>query len=51
MATKLRKQNATRRKMYGFHMCIIESMNLVEVFPCKSVGCSLESLGLAIELI
>jgi hypothetical protein len=47
----LQQQNATRRKMYGFHMCSGESMNMVEGFPCKSVGCPLGILGLAIELI
>jgi hypothetical protein len=38
-------------KMYGFHMCSVEFMNLVEGFPCKSVGCPLGSLGLVVELI
>jgi regulator of replication initiation timing len=46
-----RQQNATRRKRYGFHMCSVEFMNLVEGFPCKSVGCPLGSLGLVVELI
>jgi hypothetical protein len=48
-AEKSQQQNATRRKMYGCHMCCLELMNLVEGFPCKSVGCSLESLGLVVE--
>jgi regulator of replication initiation timing len=48
---KSRQQNATRRKRYGFHMCSVEFMNLVEGFPCKSVGCPLGSLGLVVELI
>jgi hypothetical protein len=38
-------------KRYGFHMCSVEFMNLVEGFPCKSVGCPLGSLGLVVELI
>ena len=36
--------------MYGFHMCSVEFMNLVEGFPCKFVGRPLESLGLVVEL-
>jgi hypothetical protein len=48
-AEKSRQQNATRRKRYGFHMCSVELMNLVEGFPCKSVGCPLGSLGLVVE--
>jgi regulator of replication initiation timing len=48
---KSRQQNATRRKRYGFHMCSVELMNLVEVFPCKYVGCPLGSLGILVELI
>jgi hypothetical protein len=35
--------------MYGFHMCSVESMNLVEGFPCKYVGFPLGSLGLVVE--
>jgi hypothetical protein len=38
-------------KMYGFHMCSVEFMNLVEGFPCKSIGCNPRSLGLVVELI
>ena len=38
-------------KFYGFHMCSVELMNLVESFPCKSIGFPLGSLGLAVELI
>jgi hypothetical protein len=48
---KSRLQNATRRKRYGFHMCSVELMNLVEGFPCKSVGCPLGSLGLVVDLM
>jgi hypothetical protein len=32
-------------------MCSVEFMNLVEGFPCKSVGCPLGSLGFVVELI
>jgi hypothetical protein len=42
---------ATRIKIYGFHMCSVESMNLVEGLACKSVGYPLGSLGLVVELI
>ena len=49
VAEKPWKQNATRRKRYGFHMCSVELMNLVESFPCKSVGCPLGILGLVVE--
>jgi hypothetical protein len=38
-------------KMYGFHMCSVEFMNLVKGFPSKSIGCPLGSLGLDVELI
>jgi hypothetical protein len=30
-------------------MCSVESMNLVEGLPCKSVGLHLGSLGLVVE--
>jgi hypothetical protein len=51
-----RQQNRGSRtlqeeKRYGFHMCSVEFMNLVEGFPCKSVGFPLGSLGLVVELI
>jgi hypothetical protein len=36
-------------KRYGFHMCSVELMNLVEGLPCKSIGCPLGSLGLVVE--
>ena len=51
VVAKSRQQNATRRKRYGFHMCSVEFMNLVEGFPCKFVGCPLGSLGLVVEFI
>jgi hypothetical protein len=38
-------------KMYGFHMCSVEFMNLVEGLPYKSVGFPLGSLWLVVELI
>jgi hypothetical protein len=38
-------------KSYGFHMCVVEYMNLVEGLPCKSIGCPLGSLGLVVKLI
>jgi hypothetical protein len=46
---KVQQQNATRRKMYGFHMFSVELMNLVEGFPCKFVGCPLGILRLVVE--
>jgi len=51
MAAKPQQVNATRRKRYGFRMCSVESMNLVEGFPCNSIGFPLGSLGLVVELI
>jgi hypothetical protein len=30
-------------------MCSVESMNLVEIFPYKSIGFPLGSLGLVLE--
>jgi hypothetical protein len=45
----VRQQNATRRKMYGFHMCSVELMNIFEGFPCKYVGFPLGSLGFFVE--
>jgi hypothetical protein len=36
-------------KRYGFHMCIVELMNLVEGLPRKSVGFPIGSLGLVVE--
>jgi hypothetical protein len=38
-------------KRYGFHMCSVEFMNLVEGFLCKSVGFPIASLGLVVQLI
>jgi hypothetical protein len=37
--------------MYGFHMCSVESMNLVEGFPCKYVGFPLGSLGICWRMV
>jgi hypothetical protein len=51
VAVKPRQWNATRRKRYGFHMCSVESMNMVEGLPCKAVGYPLVSLGLVVESI
>jgi hypothetical protein len=48
---KSRQQMLQEEKRYGFHMCSVEFMNLVEGFPCKYVGCPLGSLGLVVELI
>jgi hypothetical protein len=48
---KLWKNNATIRKRYGFHMCSVESMNLVEGLLHKSVGFPHGSLGIGEELI
>jgi hypothetical protein len=45
------QNNATRRKRYGFHMCSVEFMNLVEGFPCKSIEFPLGSSGLVVELM
>jgi hypothetical protein len=55
-AVELRQQNHNNRtlqeeKMYGFYMCSVEFMNLVEGLPCKFVGFPLGSLGLVVELI
>ena len=54
MAENSQLQNHGRRtlqeeKRYGFHMCSVELMNLVEGFPCKFVGCPLGILGLDVE--
>jgi hypothetical protein len=51
VAAKPWQHNGTRRKRYGFHMCSVEYMNLVEGLPCKSVRFPLGSLGLVVELI
>jgi hypothetical protein len=40
-----------KKKRYGSHMCSVELMNQVEVFPCKYVGFPLGILWLAVELI
>ena len=56
MAEKLWQQNHDNRtlqeeKMYDFHMCSVEFMNLDEGFPCKSIGFPLGSLWLVVVLI
>jgi hypothetical protein len=48
-AEKSWQQNTTRKKMYGFHMCSVELMNLVEGFLYKPIGCPLGSLRLVVE--
>jgi hypothetical protein len=37
--------------IYGFHMCSVEFMNLVEGFPYKYVGFPFSSLGIVGELV
>jgi hypothetical protein len=38
-------------KRYGFLMCSVKFINLVDGLPCKSIGFPLGSLGLVVELI
>jgi hypothetical protein len=38
-------------KKYGFHMCSVEFMNLVEGFPSKYVGFPVGISRLVVELI
>jgi len=38
-------------KIYGFDICSVEFLNLVEGFPCKYIVFPLGSLGFVVDLI